>query len=83
MSGKTIKDRYFIEDLTRDKLGSGAFGQVYSLRQCYAIDQKTMGLILLRHYQTSFPIGLPHSTSPSENSVMPASNSSKLSSGKV
>jgi serine/threonine protein kinase len=190
MPGKTIKNRYLIEDLTRNKLGSGAFGQVYlatdteyrtdqkvvvkqlqpdysncrsieerkalfqraknffereakvleklgkvsdprlddcnpnsvmalftlnaadrvgersrtrsvadrqyptpmnsmspmvlhSLRQCYAIDQKIAGLVLLRHYQTSSPIGLPHSTSPSEDSVMPASNSSKLSSGKI
>jgi eukaryotic-like serine/threonine-protein kinase len=43
MSGKTIKDRYFIEDLNRDKLGHGAFGQVYLATDTeYRTDQKVV-----------------------------------------
>jgi eukaryotic-like serine/threonine-protein kinase len=43
MSGKTIKDRYFIEDLNRDKLGRGAFGQVYLATDTeYRTDQKVV-----------------------------------------
>jgi eukaryotic-like serine/threonine-protein kinase len=51
MPGKTLKNRYLIEDLDRDRLGQGAFGQTYLAKDTeYRTEQK----VVVKHLQPDF-----------------------------
>ncbi len=51
MPGKTLKNRYLIEDLDRDQLGKGAFGQTYLAKDTeYRTEQK----VVVKHLQPDF-----------------------------
>jgi eukaryotic-like serine/threonine-protein kinase len=51
MPGKTLKNRYLIEDLDRDQLGKGAFGQTYLAKDTeYRTDQK----VVVKHLQPDY-----------------------------